>query len=110
MTQLERDEIISRINRESASPEDKANRIKIVNQTFANAQNNAAEAARQKQQFADNQLKSRLKTAYMQNPAASDEDFERDYPTLKSDYLRGEAMKQDAEVQAGMRRRMLESI
>lgn len=31
----------------------------------------------------------------MVNPAATGEDFERDYPQLKSDYLRSEAMKQE---------------
>jgi uncharacterized membrane protein YccC len=59
-----------------------------------------------KQIAAEASLKSSLKASYMANPAATDEDFERDYPQLKSDYLRGEAMRNDAIARESMSRAM----
>jgi hypothetical protein len=63
-----------------------------------------------KQIAAEASLKSSLKASYMANPAASDEDFERDYPQLKSDYLRGEAMRSDAIARESMSRAMRDSF
>ncbi len=111
MTTQERDKLISKINSElNISAEDKTRRIATVNQTYSNAQTQAAEAARQKQEQAGASLKSRLKNAYMQNAAATDEDFERDYPQLKSEYLRGEAMRNDAVARESQARAMRESF
>ena len=63
-----------------------------------------------KQIAAEASLKSSLKASYMANPAATDEDFERDYPQLKSDYLRGEAMRNDAIARESQARAMRESF
>ncbi|MDQ3131086.1 MAG: hypothetical protein M3Q99_10035 [Acidobacteriota bacterium] len=63
-----------------------------------------------KQIAAEASLKSSLKASYMANPAASDEDFERDYPQLKSEYLRGEAMRNDAIARQSQARAMQESF
>ncbi|HSK71304.1 MAG TPA: hypothetical protein VK892_06385 [Pyrinomonadaceae bacterium] len=48
-----------------------------------------------RRQAEEEKLKDRLKMAYMANPAASAEDFERDYPQLKSEYLRKQALEAD---------------
>ncbi len=47
-----------------------------------------------------------MKASYMANPVATNEDFERDYPQMKSDYLRNEAMKTDAAARESMARAM----
>ncbi len=61
-----------------------------------------------KQIAAEASLKSSLKASYMANPAASDEDFERDYPQLKSDYLKREALRNDTIARESMARSMRE--
>ena len=63
-----------------------------------------------KQQAAEESLKRRLKTSYMSNPAATDEDFERDYPQLKSEFLRSETVKKDVIARESMARSIRESF
>jgi hypothetical protein len=59
-----------------------------------------------KQIAAEASLRNNLKSSYMANPVATDEDFERDYPQLKSDYLRNEAMQTDAQARESQARIM----
>ncbi len=61
-----------------------------------------------KQIAAEASLKSSLKASYMATPAATNEDFERDYPQLKSEYLRAEALRNDAQARESMARSMRE--
>jgi hypothetical protein len=60
-----------------------------------------------KQIAAEASLKSSLRASYMATPAATNEDFERDYPQLRSDYLKREAMRNDAEMRESQRREIL---
>ena len=110
MTTEDRDELVRRINNESTSDEDKKRRIALINQTYENVQNQAADAARQKQQTAEASLKSRLKQSYMSNPAADEAGFEADYPSLRSEYLRNETLRQDAIVRDASARRLREGF
>ncbi len=107
MTKTELDQKTSDINSAAnVSAEEKTRRISQLNGFYEQNQTRIADEAKQKQQTAEGQLKSDLKAAYMQNPAASIEDFERDYPQLKSDYLRGEAMRNDAAAREAQTRMM----
>ena len=63
-----------------------------------------------KQIAAEARLKSSLKASYMANPAATDEDFERDYPQLKSEYLKREALRNDVAARESMSRVIRDSF
>ena len=96
MTKAELDRQINDINQSNDSTENKARRIDFLKKVYADYQTRTAAEAKQKQQAAEFDLKARLKSSYMQNPVATADDFERDYPAMKSDYLRNEAIKNDA--------------
>jgi hypothetical protein len=106
MTQVELDQKISDINHESISTEEKTARINRLKEFYSNYQIKVADEAKSRQQAAESALKGSLKTSYMTNPAATIEDFERDYPQLKSDYLRGEAINKDAAARESQARMM----
>ena len=111
MTREELDTKITRIEHDqNVSPEEKQARISRLNEFFVKAQKQESDAKLALQQDAEARLKSALKTAYMKNEAATLEDFERDYPQLKSDYLRIEAMKADATVKSAQARMIQESF
>jgi hypothetical protein len=111
MTKQELERQITAINNElNTAPEAKAKRIGFLNKVYSDNQTRMADAAKQKQQSAEASLKNSLRNAYMQNVAATDEDFERDYPILKSDYLRGEAMKKEAVARESQARAMRETF
>jgi hypothetical protein len=104
MTRQEIDRQIADINRENVLQEEKSRRIHFLNEMYSNNQTRIAGEAKAKQESAEGEIKDRLKMAYMSNAAATEEDFERDYPQLKSEYLRGEAMrKEDTERQRSAR-------
>ncbi len=110
MTQTELDQQINDINQSNDSPENKTKRIDFLKKIYADHQTRTADEAKSRQQAAEADLKSRLKSSYMANPVATDADFERDYPILKSDYLRGEAMNKDAAARESMSRAMRSSF
>jgi hypothetical protein len=106
MTQAELDKKISDINHESIPTEEKTARINRLKEFYGNYQIKVADEAKSRQQTAEADLKSRMRISYLANPVATNEDFERDYPQLKSDYLRNEAMKTDAQARESQARMM----
>lgn len=106
MTQAELDQKISDINHEAISTDEKTARINRLKEFYSNYQTRVADEAKSRQQAAEWALKGSLKSSYMANPVATNEDFERDYPQLKSDYLRGEAINKDAAARESMARAM----
>jgi hypothetical protein len=102
MTRQEIDKQIEGIQREDVSQEEKNRRIAFLNKTYSDYETRTAEEAKKNQERAETDLKSRLKTSYMSNPVATEEDFERDYPQLKSEFLRAETMKKDEAARQSM--------
>lgn len=90
----ERDQTLARQKADNA--ESRRKRLEKLEADKAAKQSERDAENKVKQQAAEATLKSRLKATYMANPAASVEDFERDYPQLKSDYLKREALRNDA--------------
>lgn len=95
MTQGELNKKIADINREEVGPEEKTRRINLLTKVYNDEQTRLAEEAKSKHQSAETDLKNNLKQAYMQNPVATEEDFERDYPQMRSDYLKQKALETD---------------
>jgi hypothetical protein len=95
MNKQELNEKIAEINNSDAPAAEKKSRIDGLNSYYQKQVSAAAEADRQKQEAAEANLKSRLRNAYMVDPAASAESFEADCPSLKSEYLKSEALKAD---------------
>jgi hypothetical protein len=106
MTEQELQQKINDINRESVSNDEKQSRIRTVNEIYANYQKRITEQERARQQTAEAELKSSLKRAYMSDPVATEADFERDYPQLKSEYLRSQTFKKDAAAREASARSM----
>ena len=94
MTEADKDQKIEAIrNDESASPEFKEKRINVVEHAFANQQAQTEDAAKKKQQAAEANLRSKLKESFLKNPVATTDDFDRDYPALRSEYLKLSALR-----------------
>ncbi len=104
--QNELDQKIKSIQFENVSDGEKSHRIKQVKIHYENIAKNERDAAAKKQADVEANLKSRLKSAYMQNPVATEDDFEADYPRMKSEHLRAEAVKRDTEASEQMTRSM----
>jgi len=104
MDKLELERRINDINQSNDTVDGKKRRIETVNNVYQNIQTQNAEAAKQKQEQNEAALKNRLKQSYLANPAATEEDFEKDYPNLKSDYLRAEALKRETEIKQAQSR------
>lgn len=97
MTKADLDAKIQDISGDSnVSPEEKTRRIDLLNSSYANQEKHFEELAAAKQQHANESLKDKLRTAYLANPAATPEDFENDFPALRSEHLRNSALQADA--------------
>lgn len=98
MTEAEKNLKIEGIrNDQYADAEFKARRIAAVESAYNSAQSVAAESAKQRQEGAEAELKANLREAYLKSPSATEADFEKDYPELRSEYLRSSALK-DTEI------------
>ena len=94
MTKDELEGKIQAINLEpNTSAEEKSRRIAALNGFHSEQQRKQADIADRKRQAAEADLKSNLRSAYMADPVATAEDFERDYPVLRSEHLRTAALK-----------------
>lgn len=99
MDKIELDRKIYAIENSDDSPETKKNRIATLQAAYDKQQQDAADAANAKREAADNDLKARLKTAFMENPAATESDFERLYPQLRDKALQDAALTTEAALQ-----------
>lgn len=86
----ERDAVLTRQKRENDA-------LRVARTAQITADREKELQKRQEQEEA--RLKSELKRRYLSHPASTEADFERDYPALRSDYLRA------AKRCAGMKKR-----
>lgn len=101
MTEKELNETIATINNDqNDTPQGKQKRVDFVKGIYATDQQRLADEAKKQQESVEASLKGSLKKAYMSNPAATEEDFEKDYPQLKSDYLRNNALQKEGQARA----------
>ena len=75
-------------------------RVARLTEFYERQQAAAAAAEKERRERSEARLKADLKRAYMRSPEAREEDFEREYPALRGEYLRGEALRR-AEAERG---------
>lgn len=98
--QTERDKVQERWKRENEAARQRHLNNLEEERRAKQAERDAEDQKRR--QAEEEKLKDRLKMAYMANPAASAEDFESDYPQLKSEYLRSQALEADEAARQSM--------
>jgi hypothetical protein len=72
-----------------------AARIARLTEFHESEKKRLADNKKKQQQVADARLKASLKTAFMRNPAATEEDFESAYPELKREKLSREVVARE---------------
>ena len=104
MTKNELERRISEI--EAKGGPDAEPRIQVLRGHFERQQARQEAFAAAEQQRAEAEMRADLKRAYMMNPAATEESFERDYEELRRQKLVGETLRTEAAASRQQREQM----
>lgn len=89
---------------ERSGDPDAASRIEYLRNFQKSEEQRKADELRLKTERAEKRFKGDLKRAYLEQPNATEADFEREYPRLRSEHLNREALQQSASAKAVMSR------
>lgn len=78
-------------------------RIAYLEQFFKTQQAEEEEKKTKARTAAEASFKRDMKLAYMQQPNATETDFERDYPTMRTEHFKKKALEADAAARASQR-------
>ena len=101
MTKIELERRVAEL--EAKGGDDAPYRIQTLRDHYAREQAQASAEREREQQQAEAAMRADLRRAYLRNPAATAEVFERDYEQLRSQKLIGEALKAEAVASAQQR-------